>query len=310
MRAAIISERSGAPSLRDIAEPDAETGCHKIKVLAAGLQPTDILRSRGLYKTPKLPYIVGGEGVGLLSDGTRVYFGHSIPSSGALTEWTIVPTGEVWPLPDDIDEAQAIALGIAGTGALIPIQQADIGPEDNVLILGATGPVGQVAAQMARLLGARHIVAAARTLAPLVRLKDRGIADEIVQLGQAEDDRALKASAGEGFTVIFDAVFGPPLRAALRASQFHARVICVGSVGGFDVTLSRWEIARRTIHAVGTGYRPAEERRAAWEHLLALSSEGRMAVDCLSFDLHQAPEAWAAQLASPAAKIVVRVASG
>jgi len=75
------------------------------------------------------------------------------------------------------------------------------------------------------------------------------------------------------------------------------------------VTLSRLDIARRTIHAVGTGYRPHAERRAAWEQLLALSREGRMAVDCRPFDLEQAPEAWAAQLGSPAGKIIVRVAS-
>jgi NADPH2:quinone reductase len=309
MRAALITERSGSPVMQDVAEPDAVPGCHKIRVLTAGLQPTDILRSRGLYKTPALPYIVGGEGVGLLPDGSRVYFGHSIPSSGAFAQWTIVPTKEVWPLPEDMDAGQATALGIAGTGALIPIQQANIVPGDNVLVLGATGPVGQVAAQMARVSGASRVVAAARTLAPLVRLKERGIADEIVQLGLGDDDSALKASAGDGFTVIFDTVFGPPLRAALRASQFHARVICVGLIGTSDVTLSGRDIARRTIQGVGTGYRPAAERRAAWEHLLALSREGRMAVDCVPFDLEQASEAWAAQVCSPAGKIIVHVAS-
>ncbi|HEY3657599.1 MAG TPA: zinc-binding alcohol dehydrogenase family protein [Steroidobacteraceae bacterium] len=309
MRAAVVTERSGAPSLRDVPEPRPIAGCKKIRVLAAGLQPTDILRSRGLYKTPQLPYIVGGEGVGLLDDGRRVYFGHSIPSSGACAEWTVVPDDEVWPLPEDIDEAQAIALAIAGTGALIPIQQAKIQPDDNVLILGATGPVGQVAAQAARMLGARRVVAAARTKEPLLRLRERGVVDEIVQLGRGEDESALKESAAGGYTVIFDAVFGEPLRAALRASRFHARVICVGSVAGFEVTLNRLEIARRTIYAVGTGYRPAAERQAVWEHLLSLSREARMSVDCVWFDFDRAQAAWTSQLGSPAGKIIVRVST-
>jgi NADPH:quinone reductase-like Zn-dependent oxidoreductase len=307
MRAAVITERSGSPSIKNIPEPGAEPGTVKIKVQAAGLQPTDIMRSRGLYKTPTLPYIAGGEGVGLLEDGSRVYFGHSIPSSGAIAEWTIVPSGEVWPLPANIDEGTAIALAIAGTGALIPLQQANIVPGDNVLILGATGPVGQVAAQVARACGAGRIVAAARTLEPLVRLRERGIADEIVQLGLGDDAGALKKIAREGFDVVFDGVFGPPLKAAIRASKFGSRIICVGAVGGPEVTLSRWEIARRTIQAVGTGYRPAADRRAAWEYLLKLSREGRMKVDCVYFDIEQVSEAWSLQLGSPGGKVIIRV---
>ena len=307
MRAAVVSERSGGPAVCDLAEPMSIPGCKRIRVLAAGLQPTDVLRSRGLYKTPRLPYIVGGEGVGLLDDGSKVYFGHSIPSSGACAEWTVVPEEEVWPLTEGIDESQAIALAIAGTGALIPIRHAEIQHDDNVLILGATGPVGQVAAQAARVLGARRVVGAARTIGPLLRLRERGVVDDIVQLGRGDDESALRESATSGFSVIFDAVFGQPLRAALRASRYHARVICVGSVAGFEVTLNRFEIARRTIHAVGTGYRPAAERRAAWEDLLALSREGRMSVDCVRFDLDQVHAAWTSQLGSPAGKIIVRV---
>ncbi|WP_160299203.1 quinone oxidoreductase family protein [Sphingomonas sp. SRS2] len=303
----MITERAGTPAVGYATEPDTQDGCYKLKVLAAGLQPTDILRSRGIYKAPELPYIPGGEGVALLADGNRVYFGHAIPSCGALAEWTIVPKEEVWPLPPDIDEGQAIALAIAGTGALIPLRQANIMPGDNVLILGATGPVGQVAAQVARAMGAGRIVAAARSLQPLLRLRERGIVDDIVQLGLGDDEKSLKDSAGEGFTVIFDAVFGAPLRAALRASRYHARIICVNLAGGDDVTLNGGDIARRTLHAVGTGYRPPAERRAAWEYLLLLARKGRMAVDCVWFDLGQISSAWALQRASPAGKIIVRV---
>lgn len=309
MRAAIISERFGTPMVQDVAEPDAEDSTVKIRVQAAGLQPTDLLRANGLYKTPEVPYIIGGEGVGIGPDGKRVYFGHSIARSGAFAEWTIVPTQEVWPLPDDIDDGQAIALAIAGTGALIPMQEAEIRPGENVLILGATGPVGQVAAQLARVLGAGRIVGAARKREPLLRLQRLGIIDEVVQLGSEDDASALTEVAREGFDVVFDGVFGPPLKDALRASRFGARIICVGAVGGLEVTLSRWDIARRTIKAVGTGYRPAAERKAAWEYLLSLSREGRMAVECVWFDLESAPEAWASLITSPGGKVIARVAS-
>jgi hypothetical protein len=56
---------------------------------------------------------------------------------------------------------------------------------------------------------------------------------------------------------------------------------------------------------VGTGMRPAAERRAAFERLLALSRDGRIEVDVMSFALDDALAAWEAQRHSPHGKIIV-----
>jgi NADPH2:quinone reductase len=307
MRAAMMTERDGTPVFSDIPEPEAEPGTSRIRVIAAGLQPTDIMRARGLYKVPDLPYIIGGEGVGTLPDGRRVYFGHSIDSSGALAEWTIVPDEEIWPLPDDIDDAQAIALGVAGTGALIPLEEARIQPGERVLVLGATGPLGQIALQVARAMGAGVVVAAARTLAPLERLKARGIADDVAQLGQGDDEAALKAVAGPGFDVVLDCIYGPPAEAAMRATRDGARMMSIGVGAGSTVTLSLKDLVRRSHHGVGTGHRPAAERRAAYERLLGFARQGVLSVDIVPFTRDDVAAAWTAQLGSPGGKIVVRV---
>src|SRR5271169_2218825 len=126
MHAAIMVERNGTPSDATMDDPLTAPYTLRIRDIDAGLQPTDIMRARCTYKTPAVPYIIGGEGVGELEDGSRVYFCHSIPSSGAFAEWTIVPEEEVWRLPGAVDAGQAIALAIAGTGALIPLQEARI----------------------------------------------------------------------------------------------------------------------------------------------------------------------------------------
>ncbi|MGI4744602.1 MAG: quinone oxidoreductase family protein [Janthinobacterium lividum] len=305
MRVAIIEERHGTPRLVDVPEPDAGPGTSKLKVIAAGMGPTDIMRSAGTYKTPKVPYIIGGEGIGRLPSGERVYFGHSIESSGAFGDWTIVPDEEIWPIPDDVDDGQAIALAISGTGALIPLEEAKIQPGERVLILGATGPLGQIALQAARALGAGRVVAAARTRATLDRLKEHGIADAVAQLGQGDDDAALKAAGP--FDVVLDCVFGAPAEAALRAMAPGGRMLSIGVGAGMTMTVSLRDLVMKSHSGVGTGHRPIAERQAAYHRLLDYHRAGRMSVDVVYFDLDQAAEAWAAQLASPGAKIVIRV---
>jgi NADPH:quinone reductase-like Zn-dependent oxidoreductase len=306
MRAAQMLERNGTPVVRDLPEPFAEPGTLKIAVDAAGIQFTDLMRAQGTYKTPDCPYIIGGEGVGHLADGTRVYFGHSIPSSGACCDWTIVPEEEVWPLAADIDDGQAIALGIAGTGALIPLEEARIKSGENVLILGATGPLGQIALQVSRALGAGRVVAAARGRPKLEALLARGVADAIVQLGQGDDEAALKAENAGGYDVVLDCVYGPPAEAAMRATAFGARMMSIGVQAGMTVTLSLRDLVRRAHIGVGTGHRPVAERRAAYERLLAYARAGQLSVDVVPFGLEQAPQAWAALQASPGGKIVLR----
>src|SRR3546814_4133044 len=98
-------------------------------------------------------------------------------------------------------DAQAIAMGISGTGALIPLEEARIQKGERVLILGATGPVEQAGLQIACALGAVQVVAQARNHDALNGLKERGIADDIVQLGGHNDEEALKVPAGSGYDI-------------------------------------------------------------------------------------------------------------
>ena len=309
MRAAVLHDYFGSPRMEDLPEPVAGPGALKIRVATAGLQPTDIWRSERKYKIQDLPYVVGGEGVGHLADGTRVYFGHSVGSHGALSQWTIVPEQEVWPIGDDIDDGQAIALAIAGTGALIPLEVAKIQPGETVLILGATGPVGQVGLLAARAIGAGKVVAAARSRNALERLKARGAADEIVVMGQGADADldALKAASGGGFDVVLDTVFGAPAALALKATRVGARFITIGLMAGDSWQVEARDMTMRWHSCVGTGWRPAAERRAAYDRLLAYAREHAWHIDIAPFGLEDAPDAWEAQRGSPGAKIVVRV---
>ncbi|RQH05081.1 zinc-binding alcohol dehydrogenase family protein [Paraburkholderia dinghuensis] len=306
MRAAVIKDRGLGPVLQDFPVPQGREGATLINVDTAGLGGWDVL---GAYRMgEEFPCVIRGEGVGHTVEGRRVYFGErSVVPFGAWAEHTLVPVEEVWDVPDDVDDVLAITMGIAGTGALLPLEQAGIKPGENVLILGATGTLGQIAIQLARILGAGRVVGAARNASALERLRARGLADAVVTLGGADDAAALKAAAGEGFDVVLDGVCGAPMLNALKATRRGARIVTIGTGAGREINLNIADLLFRTLSCVGTGQRPASEREATWRRLLRMAREHRITFDHVGYRFDQTPDAWAAQVAGPHAKITATI---
>ncbi|CAN5306459.1 zinc-binding alcohol dehydrogenase family protein [soil metagenome] len=307
MRAAVISGNGATPVLQDFPEPTAEEGSVLIEVDTAGLGGWDVL---GAYRLGvQYPCVIRGEGVGRTEDGRRVYFGErSVAPWGAWAEKTIVPQAEVWDVPDDIDDRTAITMGIAGTGILVPLEAAKIQPGESVLILGATGVLGQIGLQLAKSLGAGRVVAAARSQAGLDRLMQRGLADAVVAMGGDNDTELLKAaSGGEGFDVVLDLVFGQPFLSAVKATKWGARLITIGTGAGRVVELNIGDLLFRTLTCIGTGQRPPADREQIWRRLLAMQKDQSIEVDYVDYDFADSAEAWAAQVSGPHAKITAKV---
>jgi NADPH:quinone reductase-like Zn-dependent oxidoreductase len=292
--------------VQEFQEPVPQDGAVLIEMDTAGLGGWDVL---GAYRMGvQYPCVIRGEGVGRTPDGRRVYFGErSVMPFGAWAERTLVPEAEVWNVPDWVDDKTAITMGIAATGALVPLEHANIRKGEQVLVLGATGTLGQVALQLARYLGAGRVVAAARSAESLQRLKARGIADEVVVLGGEDDVSALKAAAGEGFDVVLDLVCGQPMLNALKATRWGARILTIGTGAGRQVNLDIADLLFRSLSCIGTGQRPPSERREIWDRLLRISRDENIQVDYLDYTLDQAAEAWASQVAGPHAKITARI---
>jgi len=308
MRAAVITERNLAPVLQDFPLPLVREGATLIRVDTAGLGGWDVL---GAYRLGvQFPCVIRGEGVGRTADGRRVYFGErSVAPFGAWAESTLVPNEEVWEVPDEVDDVLAITMGIAGTGALLPLEQAGIKPGESVLILGATGTLGQIALQLARILGAGRVVGAARDAAALERLRARGLADAVVALGSDDDVKALRSVAGEGFDVVLDGVCGAPMLAALKATRWGARVFTIGTGAGREIKLDIADLLFRTLSCVGTGQRSPADREATWRRLLKLAHEHRITFDHVGYGFGQMSDAWAAQVAGPHAKITASLST-
>lgn len=307
MRAAVLQQRGGTPVVVDHEEPTDHDGAVLIDVETAGLGGWDVV---GAYReSVAFPCIVRGEGVGLDQSGRRVYFGErSVLPFGALAERTIVPAAEVWEVPDDVDDATAITMAIAGTGALLPLEATQIETGDNVLVVGGTGALGRIALPLARHFGAGRVVAAARGAEALAELKESGVADEVVTLtGDGDADRLREASGTVGFDAVLDLVYGAPLEAAIAATRWGARIVNAGTLAGRQITLGPGALLFRTLTTIGTGQRPPAAREQVWRRLLELSTQVDLSMPTTHYALEDAGAAWQAQVDSPHGKILVDI---
>jgi NADPH:quinone reductase-like Zn-dependent oxidoreductase len=217
MRALVVTELGGTPELLDVAEPSRASGEALLDVIAAPLNPVDLRVASGTFFTgpPRVPYIAGAEAVARVVEGeatragTLVWIGaegHGQSRDGCLAERVTASESSLVPVPDGADPALAAALGIAGLAGWLPVEwRGRLRPGETVLVLGATGVVGLVAVQAARLLGAGRVVAAGRRKEALERCVEVG-ADATVVLSPEGDlaEAFRRACGGDGPDLLHD----------------------------------------------------------------------------------------------------------
>lgn len=126
-------------------------------------------------------------------------------------------------------------LGMPGLTAFVGI--ADIGrvePGETVFVSGAAGAVGSLAAQLARLRGAR-VVGSAGTPEKVAWLSELGL-DGAFDYTQTDTRKALREHAPDGLDVYFDNVGGATLEAAIGALNLRGRVVACGSISRYNAT--------------------------------------------------------------------------
>jgi NADPH:quinone reductase-like Zn-dependent oxidoreductase len=313
MKAAILDEYGGIPRYGDFDEPHGGDGVAVLDVLAAVLNPSDISRAQGpgrfFVEPPPLPYVVGREGVARTVDGRRVYFGATSGPFGSCAERCAVEERSIVELPDGLDEGVAASLGTSGTGWLALEWRAGLKAGETVVILAATGVVGQIAVQAAKLLGAGRVVAVGRNAKRLDRALELG-ADAVVTLGdQATLGVELREACGGGFDVALDPIWGEPLAAALEAANPGARIVQIGQSAGPIAPLASAAIRGKMLALLGyTNFNrlvPAAERERAFRTMLEHAAAGRLVVDVERVPLAETGSAWQRQRKSPGAKLVI-----
>jgi NADPH:quinone reductase len=308
MRAALIREVGALPEVGDAADPSGET----IEVLAAPINPIDLAVSRGVLATghPELPYVPGCEAVGRLGNRVVWIFGGSLgrTTPGAMAERASVGDAHAIDVPEGVDPAVAAGLGIAGLAGWLPFAwRAPLGGGENVLVLGATGSVGLVAVQTAKLLGAARVVAAGRSAAGLERATQVG-ADATVRLETDDLEAAFKeAFGGQGPSYVFDPLWGEPAAAAVRAAAPAATVVNLGQSAGATSELASAAVRFKSLSILGhTNFAvPPDELAEHYRRLVTHVTAGEIRFDVERVPLDSVADAWRRQAEGAGTKLVV-----
>ncbi|GAA4784130.1 zinc-binding dehydrogenase [Actinomycetospora chlora] len=301
MREVLVEEFGGPEVLRAASRPDPEPGAGEavVDVTAADVMFLDTLLRSGWGEGffPVRPPYVPGSGVAGRADGRRVVAdtkqdvgGAEIPVGGYASR-AVVPVSELIPIPDALDDQQAVALLHDGPTLQSLLGAVAARPGERVLVAAAAGGAGVLLVQELVRRGV-HVVAAARGAAKTALLRSLG-ASEVVDYGTA---------SWAGHVGPVDAVLdgaGAALgREAFGLVADGGRFVSYGTAGGEFAAPDPAEAARRRVTVVGLTDLPRLDRtrrRALVERTLAEAAEGRYRpIIGQTFPLDRAADAHAA----------------
>jgi len=294
MKAAVVTAFGRAPQFADAPEPAAATKDEAVvEVLAAALYPRVRSQAAGTHYTSEddLPLIPGIDGVGRLPNGKLVYFLLPDTNKGAMAERTLVDLRRTVPLPSGSDPVAVAAVMNAAMASWVALR-ARVGMRKGarVLVLGATGSAGSQAIHVARHLGAREVIGAARNPERV-----RG-ADGAVGLG------AELGPAGARVDIVLDFLWGQVTSGALYAiipnradDEQLLTWVQVGSMAGLEAPIPSAALRAVNLRMVGSGQGsvPGRDYRKQVGALAREVVRGTFTVPARTVPLADVEEAWA-----------------
>lgn len=298
---------AGVLKLTEVVQPVPGPTQVLVRVEAASVNFADVVRRSGApYPVPTpLPAVPGSEVAGFVeavgSDVKDLAVGDpvfALTDLGGYSQYLVSEAAGTFKLPEGFDLDIACTLVVAGVTAYQMLAEvAQVKPGDTVFIPGAAGGVGNYAVQLARILGAKLVIAGAgsevRRKQALANGADHALDYSLVTW----PDELRRLTDGKGADVVLDMIGGSFFNQSLAALAPFGRLVVYGNVSG--------ELAQfAPIQLLGSGQsvagyyvgqwfagRPVESRRA-FDTLVGLVQAGRLRVEISEkFPLERAAEA-------------------
>jgi NADPH2:quinone reductase len=326
---AIVFEKHGDPAevlkVRDVPDPQPGFRQVRVRMLAAPMNPSDLLTIEGNYgRLPDLPATPGFEGVGVveatgggalgwLRKGKRVAVIHQ--KGGSWAEQCIVPAKHVVPVPDNVPDEQASMFFVNPVTAIAMTRDVLAVPPGEWLLQSAAGSaLGHMIIRLGRLHGFKTI--------NVVRRREQ--AEELrsfggdVCLSEADgpiEKQVMDATGGQGVRYAVDPVGGATGTAVARCLGKGGRLLHYGLLSGQVIEadprliitnnskieafwLSEWLPRQRVLKLLGT-----------FKEVKRLLSDGTFKTDiAATYPMEQiAPAARHVQSNARGGKVVLRI---
>jgi NADPH:quinone reductase-like Zn-dependent oxidoreductase len=308
MKAAVIYQPGEMPQYTDFPEPVAR-GSNEVLITmkAAAIKHLDRSRAAGRHYSSKNDItqakVIGGDGVGVLANGTRVF---ALGVSGMLAEKAVIEKDRMIKLPKGIDDVTAAALPNAVAGSAMGLLfRGGMKRGETILINGATGFTGKIAVQLARHYGAKKIIATGRNEQSLQSLKELG-ADEVVLT--TDDDQFTaqlqRINQDTPIDIIIDYLWGHTAELILAALKgtgsftHKVRFVSIGAVTGDKIQLSAEVLRSVDLHLTGSGLGSwtKEEMKKLFREIVPemfqLAAKHKLKVETVRVDLKDIEKLW------------------
>jgi NADPH:quinone reductase-like Zn-dependent oxidoreductase len=312
MRGYRIDEHGGADALQwhdDL--PDPAPGAHEVRVAvrACALNHLDLWLRNGVPgHTFPLPLIPGSEvtgtvdavgaGVKDLEPGAAVLVAPGVSCGhcerclsgqdplcreygilgehrdGGMAELIVVPWRNVLPLPEGLSFTEAAAIPLVFLTAWhMLIARAELRRGEDVLIHAAGSGVSSAGLQIARLFGARHIIATAGSEAKLQRALELGATHAVNYKEEDFAARVREITARKGVEIVFDHVGGSVFEASFRALAWGGRVVLCGATSAGQATINLRAVFFKTLSILGSTMGSLAELK----HMMPFFERGELA---------------------------------
>ena len=308
MKAAVIYKKGDLPQYADVDEPVISNEDELlITMKAAAIKHIDKSVAGGKHyssEDKKNARVIGGDGVGVLKDGTRVF---AMGVTGMIAEKAVIEKNRMIKLPNGIDDNIAAALPNAVAGSAMALRfRAAMKKGEIVLINGATGFTGKIAVQIAKHYGAKKIFVTGRNEKSLQSLLSLG-ADEAISVKQSDENFAAQIKAIHNSTpidVIIDYLWGQTAELILSSLKgkgtftHRTRFVSIGAVTGDKIQLSA-EVLRSVnlqLSGSGLGSWTKDEMQELFSEIIPemfqLAADNKLKVETVNVNLKDIEKLW------------------